>query len=251
MNDGPAAAVPEGEVGVPEVARELAAGDEITPVWRNQLGGVTFRLHGERGTRYLKWQDYTGLDPAQRAEVDLAAEEHRLTWAGQFAARGLIAVPRVLDSGYDAAAGWLVTAGIDATPALDSRWLAAPETAVQAIASGLRQFHDALPVQDCPFTVGWVSGALEQAPAPENLVVCHGDPCVPNTLISGDGRFAAHVDLGGLGVADRWADLAIATYSISWKVNFGRSYDALFFGAYGVEPDHERIAFYRNLWDHS
>lgn len=80
-------------------------------------------------------------------------------------------------------------------------------------------------------------------------MVCHGDPCVPNTLLNSAGEFAGHVDLSRLGVADRWADLAIATYSISWDANFGKSYDALFFGAYGIEPDEERIRFYRELWD--
>lgn len=86
-------------------------------------------------------------------------------------------------------------------------------------------------------------------PAPDLLVVCHGDPCVPNTLIDDAGRFAGHVDLARLGVADRWADLAIATYSIGWDINFGRSYDDLFFDAYGIRPDPERIAAYRRLWD--
>lgn len=240
----PSASVPNGEVEIPDVVVDHAGGDVITPVWRNQLGGLTFRLTGEQGTSYLKWQDYTGLEAAQRCEVDLSTEAQKLMWAGRFTP-----VPRVLDSGFDGAAGWLVTAGIDASPAYDPYWLDQPETAVRAIASGLRQFHDALPVQDCLFTVGWTAGCSEQVPAAEKVVVCHGDPCVPNTLINGGGGFAAHVDLGALGTADRWADLAIATYSISWKVNFGRSYDDLFFAVYGVEPDTERISFYRNLWD--
>lgn len=71
------------------------------------------------------------------------------------------------------------------------------------------------------------------------------------TLIADDGRFAGLVDVAQLGVADRWADLAIATYSISWDINFGRSYDELFFEVYGMEPDAERISLYRRLWDES
>lgn len=63
------------------------------------------------------------------------------------------------------------------------------------------------------------------------------------------GGFAGHVDLARLGVADRWADLAIATYSISWDINFGRDFDELFFEVYGIEPDHERMRIYRELWD--
>lgn len=54
---------------------------------------------------------------------------------------------------------------------------------------------------------------LVDPPPVDRLVVCHGDACAPNTLLSGDGHFAAHVDLGALGLADRWADLAVAAWS--------------------------------------
>lgn len=244
MDDQPLASVPQGEAEVPAAVVDLAAGDTIEPVWRNQLGGMTFRLTGERGTRYVKWQDMTGVDPVHRGDVDLIAEAQKLTWAGQCAA-----VPEVLDSGSSGRSAWLLTSGINASAAYQAPWRDQPETAVRAIAVGLRQLHDSLPADECSFTVPWLDNQPEPLPTPEQLVVCHGDPCVPNTLISSEGRFAAHVDLGSLGVADRWADLAIATYSISWKVNFGRSYDDLFFAAYGVEPDLDRIAFYRQLWD--
>ena len=72
---------------------------------------------------------------------------------------------------------------------------------------------------------------------------------VLNTLIGRDCGFAGHVDPARPGVADRWADLAIAIYSIGRQVNFGCGFDELFFRAYGVEPDRERIRVYRELWD--
>jgi kanamycin kinase len=78
-------------------------------------------------------------------------------------------------------------------------------------------------------------------------VVCHGDACVPNTLLHDDGTFAAHVDLGSLGVADRWADLAVAAWSTKW--NYGPGYDRALYDAYGIAPDPERISYYRLLWD--
>ena len=62
----------------------------------------------------------------------------------------------------------------------------------------------------------------------DELVVCHGDACMPNTLITDDGSWSGHVDVGALGVADRWADLL---------------------EAYGIGPDAERTDYYRRLWD--
>jgi kanamycin kinase len=78
-------------------------------------------------------------------------------------------------------------------------------------------------------------------------VVCHGDACAPNTLVDDDGRSCGHVDFGQLGVADRWADLAVATLSLGWNYP-GRDWEAEFFNAYGVQPDPARIDYYRRLW---
>ncbi len=148
-----------------------------------------------------------------------------------------------------------------------------------AIGRGLRVLHDTLPVDQCPFDwsverrlaradhriangdwsgsarfpehrdleVGTARARLAEPPATDRLVVCHGDPCVPNTLLYDDGTFAAHVDLGALGVADRWADLAVAAWNLG--LNYGPGYDAALFDAYGITPDEERIAYYRLLWD--
>jgi len=88
---------------------------------------------------------------------------------------------------------------------------------------------------------------LDDAPDVDLAVVCHGDACAPNTLIGDGGEFAAHVDLGSLGVADRWADIAVAAWSTEW--NYGPGLAPLLYDAYGVEPDPERIAYYRLLWD--
>ena len=208
---------PQQPVEIPKAVRHLLANDTIETVWRNELGGTTFKLTGRNGVRYLKWQDYSTLRSGRR-HVNLHAEAERLAWAAQFAP-----VPEVLEFSEVDDAAWLLTSGVQGLPALPSHWETEPETAVSAIASGLRQLHDALPVETCPFLGGWAEHEGVELPAPEQLVVCHGDPCVPNTLIDAAGKFVAHVDLGMLGVADRWADLAIATYSISWKFNFGRA----------------------------
>ena len=78
-------------------------------------------------------------------------------------------------------------------------------------------------------------------------MLVHGDACAPNTLIAADGAWTGNVDFGDLAVGDRWADLAIASLSLDW--NFGEGHQQELFDAYGIEPDEERIAWYRALWD--
>ena len=163
--------------------------------------------------------------------------------------------------------------------AVADRWQARPTAAVTAIGEGLRAMHDALPAGRCPFSWGAAGrlrrvheraagGAIDPAgwhpdhqglsveaalalladtPPVDALVVCHGDSCAPNTLITGDGRWSGHVDLGDLGVADRWADLAIATWSTTW--NYGPGWEIPLLDAYGIAPDPDRTRYYRLLWD--
>ena len=73
------------------------------------------------------------------------------------------------------------------------------------------------------------------------------DSCAPNTLITGDGRWPGHVDPGDRGVAERWADLAVATWSTIW--NYGPGGEGPPLAAYGIAPDPDRTRCYRLLWD--
>ena len=233
----------------------------------NEAGGLTFAAGEGAGGRFIKWAPVgSGLD--------LAAEAERMTWAVRYHP-----VPEPLACGHDDAGSWLVTAALPGDRASSARWKADPATAVTAIGEGLRALHGALPPARCPFSwsaeerlagarrqaaagqldpATWhpchqaltAGSALERAaaiPPPDKLVVCHGDACAPNTLLAADGRWSGHVDLGLLGTADRWADLAVATWSAEW--NYGPGWDRLLLDAYGIHPDPERTRYYRLLWD--
>jgi kanamycin kinase len=241
------AQIPRGPVEVPPRVAALAGADRVTPVWLNEVGGMTFEIGEGPERRFAKWA------PHGRG-LDLRAEEARLRWAVAY-----LNVPEVLASGRDADADWLVTRAITGTTAVLPRWQAVPEIAVAAIGRGLRILHDTLPVSECPFdwsidsrlTTSEKARAQEprlpRRPPLDRLVVCHGDPCAPNTLLAEDGSWSGHVDLDALGVADRWADIAVATMSLEW--NYGSGWDDVFFDAYGVDPDPERTEFYRALWN--
>lgn len=237
--------IPEAALPVPEIVRSLAGRTALTPVWRNSLGGVTFRTDDGR---YIKWGPHD-------AEANMRDEAERMRWA-----RRWTTVPEVLDQGQDAAHEWLVTAALPGRSAVDPRWIADPAAAVRAVGRGLRELHDALPVAECPWS--WdpasrianaavrgirVPDDLRVPPPVDVLVVCHGDACVPNTLLDDDGHALGHVDLAALGVADRWADIAVASMSTEW--NFGPGWEDALIEAYGVAPDRVRIDYYRRLWN--
>lgn len=90
-----------------------------------------------------------------------------------------------------------------------------------------------------------VAERIGEPPPDDRLVVCHGDACMSNTLIGPDGAWSAHVDMGRLGVADRWADISVGYDNTVWNV--GPGYQDLFLEAYGVDPDVDRLRYYREL----
>lgn len=237
--------IPVGDVPIPAIVLDIAAGRATKAVWDNEVGGQTFEIgHGDA-------REFVKVAPPHPS-VDLHREAIKLRWARQY-----LTVPPVLDVGRDGATEWLHTAGIAGRSAADPYWIARPRLAVRAIATGLRAMHERAPVDRCPFSwsvpdrLANIDDAarrrLLDAPPIDRLVVCHGDSCAPNTLLDDDGRWCGHVDLGELGVADRWADLAVATLSLGW--NYAGDWEAEFFDAYGVAPDPVRIDYYRRLWN--
>jgi len=263
MDSGP----PPPGLPVPGPVTAEAGAEQVRAVWANELGGATFEVGAGARRRFVKWA-------RAGSGLDLAAEAARMSWAAAF-----IPVPRLLAHGTDDSGSWLVSSALPGEMAVTSRSQARPHVAVAAIGEGLRAMHDALPVSRCPFSwsisdrlgaireraasgmldpAGWhpdhqglsVEAALEllaEPPPVDQLVVCHGDSCAPNTLITDDGRCSGHVDLGALGVADRWADLAVATWSSTW--NYGPQWQIPLLDAYGIAPDPGRTRYYRLLWD--
>lgn len=215
----------------------------IRPVWRNGVGGLTFSVasgcEGPSIDFYAKW------NPAGSGE-SLVDEAERLHWI-----HGRHPAPVVVDLIADGGEEVMLTHAIPGESAVAERWKRDPDRALRALGTGLRRLHD-VPLDGCPFTCGGedriqpVDG-IEPPPPIDKLVLCQGDPCAPNTLLADDGGFLAHVDLARLGVADRWADLAVMSLSLEWNY---QSYDeSIFWAAYGVAPDHLRIDYYRRLWN--
>lgn len=252
---------------LPQRAREHLATGRFQLIY-NPYATATWRItRTAGGVSYLK-AAFVGTHPS------LAAERDRCTW---LRAHG-VPVPQVLDHDGDGAVEWLLTAGLPGIDATAPQHLADPAVTVPLLAAGLRRFHEIDPA-GCPFdyrmttalehvarrvAAGDVStdgfhdvhrdldpgSALERlgdlVVEEHELVVCHGDYTLPNVLLD-EGRVVGYLDLGEVGVADRWRDLAVATWSVTW--NFGPGYEDLFLDSYGVEWDHHRRDLYRLLYD--
>jgi aminoglycoside 3'-phosphotransferase II len=222
-----------------------------------------FQLNGN--VAYIKVSAVGRLD-------SLTQEKRRLDWLATVG----IAIPIVLGWHVYNDRAWLEMSAIQGTNAFESDLN--PIAKVELIAQALRDLHETK-VNTCPFNE-LVENKLKRAAQnverglvdeqdfdadhlgisatlllqrayamhqdlDEDIVVTHGDACMPNIILNAD-VFSGFVDCGKLGLADRYQDLALAARSIKW--NLGEEFVQKFFDAYGLpEPDQKKLYFYRLL----
>jgi kanamycin kinase len=245
----------------------------LAPEWTATLA---YQLVAELTTWRLTHPDgrvrFAKVDSADGCPT-LVGEAERMVWAAAYFPVPVVVVVEQLE-GHTV----LITEALAGTDATDPEWRGNLPSLVRAFGAGLAAFHRTVDEEWCPFrfdigtalehvrrrvAAGLIDPARkfheefrhltadaalslleETAPATEDLVVCHGDYCPPNALLT-DGKVTGYVDLGELGVADRWWDIAIGAWSTGW--NFGAELEPVFYESYGVEPDPDRIDFYRLL----
>ncbi|RKT82949.1 kanamycin kinase [Saccharopolyspora antimicrobica] len=242
---------------------------------QRSYGTAIYRVEGRR-TYYVKTTpprdpDDLRFHPGNEAE--------RLGW---LAGRG-IPVPEVVELGESEDLQWLVTTMVPGRPVAGG-W--APHElprVLESVADLARALHE-LPAGECPFDRGLESSlagartAVERGtvdlddldpehdgwsgdrllakldatpPPPEvDVVVCHGDLCLDNVLVDPEGKSVTGViDVGRLGVADRWLDLAIVLRDLGEETReWGYDPDCaeVFLRRYGLaEIDERRFSFYR------
>lgn len=213
--------------------------------WVNGIGGRTWQLEGPDGAGFLKvGPEHEEWDPGVLAQrLDFLAAH--------------VPVPTVLSLGVGDDGPFLHSAALPGRDGARAEWWehAAPgltrdtvelmeeaEAAVGALVDGLaralRAFHEAVPVDECPW-VGDHEGTARLEPG--EAVVCHGDACIPNLLLAEvDGRLepSGYVDVAACAVASRWADLAAATLSLGWNLpGDAEAHTARFLTAYGIGVD--------------
>lgn len=228
-----------------------------------QSGALVFRLEAaERPALFVKSESTDEFN-------ELSGEILRLRWLAE---QG-IAAPEVLDLAEGDGRLWLLMSALPGRDLASDRRLPA-ETVIGIVAQSLKVLHG-LEVTGCPFDhrldkripnararmianqvdesdfdeVGPTAAELFEKlmatrPEDEDLVVTHGDACLPNILSDGV-NFTGFVDCARLGIADRYQDLALASWSITH--NLGAEWVGDFFKLYGVEADPVRVAYYRLL----
>ncbi|MFI9624562.1 APH(3'') family aminoglycoside O-phosphotransferase [Streptomyces sp. NPDC052042] len=251
-----------------------AGEDDWLPVHTGESGADVFR--SADGGRYAKCV-------AASDAAELRAERDRIAWLGDQGVPG----PRVLDCRSGDAGACLVTSTVPGVPA-DELSAAELRASWGHIADAVRALHT-VPVRRCPFrrdldrmialahdvvSRGAVNPEFlpveqQHTPAGELLdrlipqtarrreqetadtVVCHGDLCLPNIVL--DPRtldVSGFIDLGRLGLADRYADLSLllANARETWAdEEDARAADAAFAERYGITLDHDRRRFYLHL----
>jgi len=95
---------------------------------------------------------------------------------------------------------------------------------------------------------------LEKNCPQEDIVLTHGDFCLPNIFIDND-RISGFIDLGKMGPADRWQDVAIALRSLednlSGQYSGGKPYvkfePQMLLNELGIKMDEEKNRYYMLL----
>ncbi|MET4922872.1 APH(3'') family aminoglycoside O-phosphotransferase [Streptomyces sp. PSRA5] len=247
---------------------------EWEPVTDGESDAEVFR--SEDGSRYAK------CVPADSV-TSLEEERDRVDWLSGQGVPG----PRVLDWRVTPDAACLMTSTVVGVPA---DRVAAPElrAAWERIADAVRHLHD-VPVRRCPFSrdlsrmfatardvvargavnpeflpeeqrltpadelLARLVPQLEQRLAQEaaESVVCHGDLCLPNIVLDPETMdVAGFIDLGRLGRADPYADIALllANSGETWAdERRANSADEAFAERYGIALDRDRESFYLHL----
>ncbi|WP_431969768.1 APH(3'') family aminoglycoside O-phosphotransferase [Nocardia sp. bgisy134] len=252
----------------------LPADGEWEPVDSGESEAAVFRA-GD-GSRYAKCV-------TENAAAELTQERDRSEW---LCARG-ISGPRPLEWRENADAACLVTKVVPGVPA-DRVSAEALAAAWESISDAVHRLHE-LPTDTCPFERGVTTmfakaqdvvarGAVNTEFLPEEQldtppavllarlaaqvdrwvaresvesVVCHGDLCLPNIVLDPDTRsVTGFLDLGRLGVADPYVDIALllANSRETWPdERWALDADRRFAERYGIDLDAERQRFYLHL----
>ena len=197
---------------------------------------------------------------------------------------GRLPVPEVLAFEKDGQKSWLLMSRCSGEAACSEKYMRNPDRQIKLLAQGLKNLWRT-DIADCPSDCrlkhklalaryqvehglvdientepdtfgenGFENPArllqwLYDNQPEEELVLSHGDYCLPNIFFSE--HEISYIDLGKTGIADKWCDIALCYRSISHNYSGaynGKAYsapdDLLLFRELGLEPDRDKIRYY-------
>ena len=247
---------------------------------RAQIDGQPYTLDsiGMSGARILCFPDKVlKISPLNEEAED---ERRMMDWLS-----GRLPVPKLLDALTENRTSYLLMSRLEGEMACSQEHLAHPRRLARLLAEGLRMLwrtdtagcpcHQPLDErlrragelvrrEECDMehvelsTYGpdgfenpaaLLEWLIDNRPAEEDLVLSHGDFCLPNLFVR-DGRISGFLDLGRCGTADRYQDIALCWRSL--RDNIGGIYGPVregfdpdcLFDELGIEPDREKLRYF-------
>jgi aminoglycoside phosphotransferase len=242
---------------LPDALESRLEGFSFLEIKLGMSGAQVFKLEDGNETLFLKFAPVSSdPDPA----FSIRAEADRLHWLRS----KNLAVPKVELFLENNGLEYLLMTGIPGRDASQSWRPDQIPSIIAKLAAGLRTWHDTN-TDNCPQQLKLktripqalartksaslkleLEALLEHAPKTEDLVLCHGDPCVPNVLLNDDLEISGWTDLGRAGAMDRHWDLALIVGSLEMDLNPQfNGWSERFLETYGLEViNRETLEFY-------
>lgn len=248
---------------IPENIRLLIKNQTVV---ENTFGCSGSKLYQIGDSMYLK---------TDRIDSKIKKEVVMMKWL-----HGKLCVPDIIDTYEDGENFYLLMSKISGEMACSDSNKSMPEETVRLLADGIKMFRS-IPADVCPITNNtdamlkqalyniehgliekedwtWeltaelgltttteVYDYLNSNRPDEDLVVSHGDYCLPNVFIE-NGKISGFIDLGDSGVSDKWHDIMMCLWSIGYNLKTDK-YNDLFFERLEIVPDYEKLRYYEIL----
>lgn len=244
---------------LPDAIQAVTQNTTMLPITVGMSGDAVYKIEAD-AQYYLK------------IGHSLQAEYERLQWL-----QNKLPVPEVVHYEIHGGKHYLLTSAIEGVMLFRTKF--AIERCIDIMAEGARLWHS-IDKKDCPFDFT-LQKQIEAArhkldnhqlksedfhsqfygksaqelfvdllnaipeDADNDLVLTHGDYCLPNILVNHQGDITGFVDVGEVGISDRHLDLTLGSRSIQY--NFGSKWITHFYNAYGIERDPAKYHFYSIL----
>jgi len=249
---------------------------------KNMIGDQEYQQNevGMSASEVLVFPEYVLKIQEQSQETD--SEKQIVDWID-----GKVSTPKIPEYIVEDHTAYTLMTKMSGKMLCDDEYMRNPELVIKLVADGLRQLWK-VDVSDCPCKASLLANRLKQArynvenglvdvdnvepetfgpngfASPiellewlenncpeEDIVLTHGDFCMPNIFIEND-KICGFIDLGKMGPADRWQDIAIALRSLHH--NFNGKYNNrvpyfnfepnLLLNELGIEMDERKNRYY-------